>query len=629
MSIADAAELTVALAGNPNVGKSSVFNALTGLRQYTGNWAGKTVICAMGYASCAGRRIRLVDLPGSHALAAGTAEEREAAAFLAHGGADAIIVVCDAGSLERGLALTIEILDVTPRVVLALNLVDEARRRGITVDSEKLSSALGIPVVPTQARDGIGVERLLPVVLTILDRTETAGTSVYAGMDADARAASIAARAEGLARAVTRRSEQILPDRDARVDRVVTSKLFSFPLTLVLLALLFWITLSGANIPSRLLSEGAGALEALLREWLIFLPPWLYSLLLDGAYRVLAWVVSVMLPPMAIFFPLFTLLEDVGLLPRIAFNLDRAFCKCRACGKQMLTMCMSLGCNAVGVTGCRVIDSPRERLIAMLTSNVTPCNGRFPTLVTLLALLPLLAGADSARQMETSVFSASGFASSLGFAAVMLLSVSLTLGLSWLLSVTLLRGTPSAFTLELPPYRRPAIGKVLVRSLCDRTLFVLGRAVCIAAPAGVIIWCMANLSVGGVSLLANASAFLAPLARFMGLDGVILLAFILGFPANEIVLPLIVMGYLSQTTISGTADVAFLRELFIANGWTIRTAVSMILFTLMHWPCGTTCATLWKESKSVKWTLVGILLPTAAGIVLCSLFTAVSGWIVG
>ena len=604
-----AAECTVALAGLPNVGKSSVFNALTGLRQHTGNWAGKTVVCASGSAVCEGRRFRLVDLPGAHAFDAGTAEEREAADFLLHGGADAVIVVCDAGALERGLALTLETLHVTPRVVLALNLVDEARRRGITVDAPALSEALGIPVVPTQARDGVGTDRLLPAVLTVLGREPP---EVPSGPPSPAAAT---ARAEEIAARVTRRSGR---DRSggSRIDRIVTSRLWSLPVTLALLAVLFWITLTGANIPSRWLSAGAERLEVLLRARLVFLPAWLSSLLLDGVWRVLAWVVSVMLPPMAIFFPLFTLLEDFGLLPRLAFNCDRAFARCHACGKQMLTMCMSLGCNAVGVTGCRVIDSRRERLIAILTASVTPCNGRFPTLVVLFSLLPsLIAGKTTP---------ASGFAAAVGLAAVLLLSVLLTLGLSRLLSATLLRGEPSSFTLELPPYRRPAVARVLVRSLLDRTLAVLGRAVLVAAPAGVVIWCMANLSAGGTSLLAHAAGSLDGFARLMGLDGIILLSFLLAFPANELVLPLVACGYLSASVLRD-ASVPLLGELFLAHAWTARTAVSMLLFVLLHWPCGTTCLTIWRETRSVRWTALAFLLPTAAGVVLCMLFTLVSG----
>ena len=342
--------LTAALAGNPNVGKSSLFNALTGLRQHTGNWAGKTVVRAEGTAVCGGRRFRLVDLPGAHGFSARSAEEREAAAFLRDGGADAVIVVCDAGSLERGLALTLETLAATPRTVAALNLVDEARRRGITVDAEALSAALGIPVIPTCARTGMGVDRLLPAVLEVMEKhpPEAPGADAGRGSPAPgglpeddtvqaASAEAFAAQAAALAAAVTHREAK--PDRDLRIDRIVTSRAAYLPLTLALLTGLFWLTMQGANVPSRLLAAGFGRVEVVLRGVLAFLPPGLHGLLLDGVWRVLSWVISVMLPPMAIFFPLFELLEDAGLLPRLAFCFDRAFCRCRACGKQLLTMC--------------------------------------------------------------------------------------------------------------------------------------------------------------------------------------------------------------------------------------------------------------------------------------------------
>jgi len=319
-----------------------------------------------------------------------------------------------------------------------------------------------------------------------------------------------------------------------------------------------------------------------------------------------------MLPPMAIFFPLFTLLEDLGYLPRIAFNLDRCFKKCSACGKQALTMCMGFGCNAVGVTGARIIDSKRERLIAILTNVFVPCNGRFPTLISLITMF-LVAGSAS-----------SGFLSTLILTGMVILGILATLLVSSILSKTLLKGHPSSFTLELPPYRKPDVFKVIIRSVLDRTLFVLGRAVAVAAPAGLVIWLFANVSVGNATLLSHVSGFLDPFARLLGLDGIILLAFILGFPANEIVVPIMVMAYLSQGTVTDTLSLNEMKELFIANGWTTLTAINTILFSLFHWPCSTTLLTVKKETGSIKWTLASFLIPTLFGIIVCMLTRLIS-----
>ena len=398
---------------------------------------------------------------------------------------------------------------------------------------------------------------------------------------------------------------------DRRLDRLLTSRATGIPAMLLLLAVVFWLTIVGANQPSRLLSQALFGLQphltAFFEMWNS--PVWLTGALVDGVYRVLAWVVSVMLPPMAIFFPLFTLLEDSGYLPRVAFNLDRGFQKCSACGKQALTMCMGFGCNAAGVTGCRIIDSPRERLIAIITNNFVPCNGRFPTLIAIITMF-FIGGA-------AGIFAS--LASTLFLTGVIILGVLMTFFVSALLSKTVLKGIPSSFTLELPPYRRPQVGRVIIRSIFDRTLFVLGRAVAVAAPAGLIIWLLANLQMGGVSLLAHCAAFLDPFAQLLGLDGVILMAFILGFPANEIVVPIMIMTYLSTGSIQEFDNLTQLKTLLVDNGWTWLTAVCTMLFSLMHWPCSTTCLTIRKETQSWKWTVVSILIPTIIGMTVCFL----------
>ena len=385
---------------------------------------------------------------------------------------------------------------------------------------------------------------------------------------------------------------------------------------ILLLMGIFWLTITGANYPSKLLSDGLFYIQDQLLALAQSLnaPDWLTGSLILGVYRVLAWVVSVMLPPMAIFFPLFTLLEDFGYLPRVAFNLDRHFKKCCACGKQALTMCMGFGCNAAGVIGCRIIDSKRERLIAILTNSLVPCNGRFPTILSLITMFFVGFGIG----LKNSLLSAA----MLTF--VILFGILMTFAVSWMLSKTLLRGEPSSFTLELPPYRKPQIGKVVVRSIFDRTLFVLARAVAVAAPAGLIIWILANNTIGGQSILAHCTQFLDPFGRLIGMDGVIIMAFILGFPANEIVVPIILMCYLSTGTLLELDDLSQLHALLVQNGWTWVTAVCVMLFSLLHWPCSTTCLTIKKEAGGWKWAALAVAIPTALGILACFLVAQIS-----
>ena len=670
-----------ALAGNPNVGKSTVFNALTGLRQHTGNWAGKTVSNAQGYCTFRGHGYVLVDLPGCYSLMAHSAEEEAARDFLCFGGADAAVVVCDATCLERNLNLVLQTIELQPRTVVCVNLMDEAKRRGVAVDLEELHLLLGVPVVGTSARSRRGLDHLMASLAQVIeadapepncvvypDAVETAVAKLVPILRVDCppqipprwlalrlidgddsiRAAlrthlgitlaeeeAVDAALEGFDRAslcdqivsaVVRHAERVAAvsvrsmrekysRRDQRLDRVLTGKLTGFPIMLLMLLVIFWLTISGANYPSALLAEGLFALGEVLRSLCtaLVLPGWLISLLIDGAYKTLAWVVSVMLPPMAIFFPLFTLLEDLGYLPRVAFNLDHAFRKCSACGKQALTMCMGFGCNAAGVVGARIIDSPRERLLAIITNNFVPCNGRFPTLIAIISMF---------------FVAASGLFGSVLSAALLVLVILLGVGMTFLvcklLSKTILKGVPSSFTLELPPYRRPQIGKVIVRSVLDRTLFVLGRAAAVALPAGVLIWVMANVTVGERTLLMHCAGFLDPFAGLLGLDGVILLAFILGLPANEIVVPIILMAYLAQGSLTEMADYASLHALLVANGWTWVTALCTMLFSLFHWPCSTTLMTIKKETQSLKWTVASFLIPTGCGVALCMAVNAVA-----
>lgn len=698
---------TIALAGNPNVGKSTVFNALTGMNQHTGNWPGKTVTSAQGVYQYRGNNYTLVDLPGTYSLMAHSAEEEVARDFILFGGADATIVVCDATCLERNLNLVLQVMEISPYVVVCVNLLDEAKKKGIQIDLNRLEKELGVPVVGTSARSGKGLEDLmeqverlskgdirsnpksivypqalseavLPLVraldgvlegklnstwvsLRLLEGDESLCTKISEYLHCDivnhpqvlaakdlvnqalleaeitqeqikdmavsgvvytAETVAVSNRPRckhcsgcGMCAQDVGQGTKATDAYDRKLDRILTSKLTGIPIMLVLLCMVFWLTITGANYPSQLLSDGLFWGQDRLTDFFMWIgaPDWVHGVLVLGVYRVLAWVVSVMLPPMAIFFPLFTLLEDFGYLPRVAFNLDHQFKKAKACGKQALTMCMGFGCNAAGIIGCRIIDSPRERMIAILTNNFVPCNGRFPTLIAIISMFFV----GAAGGMFQSVLS------TLILTGVIVLGVLLTFWVSRFLSATILKGEPSSFTLELPPYRMPQIGKVIVRSIFDRTLFVLGRAVVVAVPAGLIIWVLANVTVGDMSLLAHCSGLLDPFARLLGMDGVILLAFVLGFPANEIVVPIIIMAYLSTGSILEMDSLMELRTLLVSNGWTWVTAVSTMLFCLIHWPCSTTCLTIKKETGSWKWTGISIAIPTVIGVIVCFLFTSV------
>ena len=681
--------VTVALAGNPNVGKSSVFNRLTGSRQHTGNWAGKTVANARGSCRSGKRNYDMVDIPGTYSLLARSAEEELARDFICFGGADAVVLVCDGTNLPRSMNLLLQVMESTPRVLLCVNLMDEVQRKEIRLDLPLLARRLGIPVIGISSREKgsrgqllqaldampdtppetvfqpvypaaveAAVSKLLPVAaplcggklsprwlsLRLLEgdgsilkqadrfldgavtqsaalREELARQRAYLkeqGLDSDSLsdllAETLVRTGEKLCSGVVTAREQGYTERDRRLDRLVTGRRLGYPLMLLLLALVLYITIAGANILSdglaSLLFSWEKKLDALLL--LLMAPAWLRGLLVDGAYRVLAWVVSVMLPPMAIFFPLFTLLEDLGYLPRVAFNLDRPFQRCGACGKMGLTMCMGFGCNAAGVVGCRIIDSERERLLAILTNSLVPCNGRFPMLIAVLSMFFTAAAANGWNTLLCALL----------LSGLILVSVLCTLLASRLLTATVLKGKPSSFVLELPPYRRPQIGSVLLHSLLDRTLFVLGRAAAVALPAGMLLWIMANVQRDGISLMARCAALLDPLGRFVGMDGVILLAFLLGLPANETVLPIILMAYTAQGSLQELGALSDIRLQLVQNGWTGVTALCVLLFTLLHWPCSTTLLTIRREAGSWKWAGLAALIPTIGGMTVCALVAA-------
>ena len=669
----------VALAGNPNTGKSTVFNYLTGLKQHTGNWPGKTIATARGEFTYNNINYNLIDLPGTYSLFALSQEEVVARDFICFGDVDAVIVVCDATCLERNLNLLFQVLELTSKVVLCVNLIDEAEKKSIKINKEKMEQLLGIPVVLTSARNKIGMDELQNALEKVvlqekvdnknyvvyndeieslvesfkddLENTFPQINSRWLGLriiDGDESLfSSLSNYIEGDFEDTLEYIKHQLPqnldkkrirdeisklnydyasslfenvvsqkndkeDIDDKIDSIITSKYFAIPTMLVMLAIILWITISGSNYPSEVLSNLLFSIEPGMYSFLSSLnvPKWFCDMMVYGLYKTFAWVVSVMLPPMAIFFPLFTFLEDLGYLPRVAFNLDHLFKKCKTHGKQCLTMCMGFGCNACGVIGCRIIDSPRERLIAILTNTFVPCNGRFPTLIAISTIFFTSA-------INNTFFSS--ISTAIFVTLIVLIGIGITLLVSYLLSKTLIKGESSTFTLELPPYRVPQIGRIIYTSLIDRTLFVLSRAVIVAIPAGIITWILANTYIGDMTILNHIALFLDPIGKFIGLDGFRLLAFILGMPANEIVIPILIMSYMATGSMTDYTSLQELGNLLTDHGWTYLTALNLMLFSLLHWPCTTTLLTIKKETKSIKWTALGFLIPTAIAFFICTI----------
>lgn len=590
----------LALLGNPNVGKSTLFNELTGLKQKTGNWPGKTVEHAKGTFTYKQKKYEIIDLPGTYSLEGYLEEEKVTANYLQNNKIDITIIIIDATAIERNLTLVLSTISKIDNIIICVNLIDEAKKNNIIINYKKLQELLKVPIIKISARKKIGIRDLLEEIENFKPNTKRNDIK------------NIDKEANNIYKQTVK--EETYNKKTLKIDKIVTSKKYGILIMLLTLGIILWITIIGANYISDHLNYILFKLLNIIENTLNILNinKTIIDIIINGILKTVFWVISVMLPPMAIFFPLFSLLEDSGYLPRIAFNLDKTFKKCGTQGKQALTMCMGYGCNACGVIGCRIIKDKKEKLIAMITNCFSPCNGRFPTIIAMISIFITINIKNKLINTTLSALILLGF---------ILLSILITFLVSKILSKTILKTKKSTFTLELPPYRKPQIIKTIINSIKDKIIFVLARAIYVSIPAGLIIWILSNTNIQGTSLLLSISNTLDPFGQLLGLDGVIILALILGLPANEIVIPIIIMTYLAKNNITGYNSLQELRNLLINNNWTLTTALSFILITIFHFPCATTILTIKKETKSLKWTILSILIPTIIGIIICLLFS--------
>ncbi len=645
----------VCLIGNPNVGKSSLFNILTHKNQHTGNWTGKTVENEVGEFVYKNVTWEIVDLPGTYSLIGESEEEKIASSFVLKGDYDVALVVADATNLERSLTLILEVLDVTKNVVVALNLMDEAKLKNIQIDVEKLKEFLDVPVIPTSMKNVQGLtllcdtlnnerkpsqikivhqEKIKHYLDWILEKKDfSQGMALhylrenhFGGNEKEEHILkfyqkyisrvevilSYHAFGQDIMKEVIHRDNEKEKREDRFWNHILTNKKTCIPFFILLFFFLLFLTIYLSNFPSEWLFSFFEQLEPWLFKVLSFLPESILNPLLLGGYRTLYWVVSVMLPPMMIFFPLFAILEDYGLLPRIAFNLDKPFQKCGSCGKQSLTMCMGLGCNAVGVTGTRIMESKKMRILSILTNVFMPCNGRFPAMICMIQMFLV---------RDHSFFGSLWASCILLF--IILFGVLLTFLVTKLLNFFLFKDEKPMFIMELPSFRRPKIWKTIKSAWKEKAFHVLKRAMVVSFPAGLLIYFLANIEVGGLTIFESIQNFLNPFGLSLGLDGAILLAFILGLPANEIVIPILLLGYARTGALTEYESLMSLKMILVGNGWTILTAINFLILSLCHFPCATTLLTIKKESGSILYTFLAFMIPTLIGIFLCFLMNLI------
>ena len=658
----------VVLLGNPNVGKTSIFNALTKSNEHTGNWTGKTVDFANKKYTYNKQIYNLIDLPGTYSLYSYSKEEEVTRDYIYFEKYDTILIVIDSTLLERNMNLVLETLEINKNAILCLNLIDLANKKGINIDTKKLEKELGIPVIKVCSNNKKDITRLKKVIekninkksnpytlqyskeinkcirkinkeidnkelsKLLLQNNKNLNDIIYKKYNLDKekieniisncnlylekkdinyneeRLILINNTSNIIANNVCNSSNYKIP----LLDKIFNSKLLGIPFLLLILLIILWITIIGSNYPSSLLFNLLFKFNNYLSNFLITIntPAIIHNIIINGILKTLFWVISVMLPPMIIFFPLFAILEESGILPRIAFNTDKIFKNCNCHGKQSLTMCMGLGCNVCGVNACRIIDSKKERLIAIITNSFIPCNGRFPSLITIITMF-LVTG--SLVNIKVGII----------LALFLILSFVITLLISKLLSKTLLKGYSSSFILEMPSFKKTRLKKIIVDTFIEKIFVILKRAILITIPTGIIIWLLSNININYINILSYITNFLDPIAKIFNIDGTILFAILLSFPANEIIIPIILMSYLNGTSLMEYESIKELKEIFVNNGWTIKTAISTLILIMFHFPCSNTLISIKKETNSIKWTIISFILPFIIGLLLCLIISII------